>query len=97
VTEPCHHLKFAKIKLSEAVSPYSVEARIADGAGVDGNSYASDTEFADTYHQAQRDYDAAGDGARAQAFITMLVAERVFMSHFGLSRKLQNFQRQHSP
>jgi hypothetical protein len=83
--------------MSAVVSPYSVEVRIADGVGVDGNSHASDTELADTYHQAQRDYDAAGNGARAQAFITMLVAERVFMSRFGLSRNLQNYQRHHSP
>ena len=64
--------------MSEAASPYSVEVRIADGVGADGNSHASDTEFSVTYHQAQRDYEAARmDGAPAETFITMLVAARI--------------------
>jgi hypothetical protein len=83
--------------MSEAASHYSVETRFANGTGVDGNLRVSDTELTGVYHQAQRDYDAAGVGARAQAFITMLVAERVFMSRFGLSNKLQDYQRHYSP
>jgi|SoimicmetaTmtLAA_FD_contig_31_5977289_length_500_multi_1_in_0_out_0_2 hypothetical protein len=84
--------------MSEAASPYSVETRIAVGVGVDGNSHVSDTELTGVYHQAQRDYDAAGAGTRAQAFITMLVAERVFASRFGLSNNnLQDYRRHYSP
>jgi hypothetical protein len=65
--------------------------------GVDGNSRVSDTELTGVYHQAQRYYDAARVGARAQAFITMLVAERVFTSRFGLSNNLRDYQRHYSP
>ena len=83
--------------MSEAVSCYSVEEQIAGSGVTNGNSHVSDTGVTDTYHQARRDYDVAGNGDRAQAFITMLVAERVFTSRFGLSNYLQDYQRRYSP
>ena len=57
----------------------------------------TDNELAATYRKAMRDYEVTKIGDQVQAFITMLVAEKAFISRVGVTGALQDYRDRYSP